>query len=1112
MADAKTVTILFTDLVGSTELLQRAGDEHAQRIFKAHHRLLREAVEAHGGHEVKWLGDGLMVAFDSASEAVKCAIAMQQASRRPAAGERLEIRAGLNVGEAFLDEADYFGSSVVIARRLCDRGGAGQILASDIVARLVQGRSADISTKDLGALDLKGIAEPVPAVEIIYHHDPMELLRKPPFVGRKSELETLLKKLGESNGGHGSIVLVAGEPGIGKSRLMDEFCEHAQSSGARILRGSCYEGDISAPFRPWVEALRSYVQATDDTTLREQMAAGAPEITTLLPELGQRFPNVQPAPRLEADAERLRFFDSIAQLVRNAASSPLVIFIDDLQWADRPSLLLLLHIARSVGSERIILAGTYRDVEVDRTHALSEALGSLRRLENFQRIALHGLPEETVDQLLVAIEPSDQAVLERQTLAAALFRETEGNPLFLREVLSHLVETSRLQPSDTFWASGIASMQTRGIPEGVRDVIGRRLARLSDGCNKMLARASLMTGGFSWNELTAICGDPEDALLDYLDEALRSQLIVEREQPARETYDFAHAMVRHTLYEELSGPRRVLLHRQIAEALEHLHERDLDGHAAELAHHYVAAAGGDAQKAVEYSVRAGDQAMRQYGWEEASVHYQRGLHATEMTMSPDTSRQSDLLIRLGQCQERAGRGEAAIEAFRRAFEVGREAGRSDLMARAAISFEDASFALVEQASLRAEAAALLDEAIAGLDDKGASLRVQAQVARIRPAAALAHSGGDVFSSGGFGAFTGSKQPELIEQAKRAVEAAEALKEPSVAALALLTLHNYDHTASNARERLAIADELIRVGRLAMDANFEALGRGWRLVDLFELGDVAACRDELDSYATFVHETRQHYHIALATQGRGNLAMAEGRFTDAERFVFEGLGLGQQVGAQEVTTAFGGQLFTLRWLQGRLSEVEGVIRLAVAGSPTIVAFRAALSLIHSHMGHRDEAAQELKSIALDSICGMPSDFLWSATIVLLAEVCSELSNEEYAEMLYELLDPYQDLNATILHAAAFGSNARSLGTLASVLSRWDDAERHYESAVATNAAMGFRPWSALSQLNYSDMLLRRNRPGDRERGIALLNEALTGAREMGMGKVAGDAEALLAGLS
>src|SRR4029079_4813704 len=247
---AQTVTILFTDLVGSTELLQRAGDEQAQRIFKAHHRLLREAVEAHGGHEVKWRGDGLMVAFDSTADAVKCAIAMQQASRRPTAGERLEIRAGLHVGEAFVDESDYFGTSVVIARRLCDKGNAGQILASDLVARLLDARGADIKSNDLGPLELKGITNKIPAVEIIYQHDPMALLRKLPFVGRAAEYETMLQKLAEARNGRGSVILLAGEPGIGKTRLTEEFCQ-AASPDAAVIRGNCYEGDVAAPFGPW---------------------------------------------------------------------------------------------------------------------------------------------------------------------------------------------------------------------------------------------------------------------------------------------------------------------------------------------------------------------------------------------------------------------------------------------------------------------------------------------------------------------------------------------------------------------------------------------------------------------------------------------------------------------------------------------------------------------------------------------------------------------------------------------------------------------------------------------------------------------------------------------
>lgn len=245
-----TTTILFTDLVGSTELLERAGDESAQRIFQAHHKLLHDAVAAGGGQEVKWLGDGLMVAFPSAADAVRCAIAMQQAVGRPTIGERLEIRVGLNVGEALREETDYFGTPVVVARRLCDRAEAGQILCSSLVAGLLSGRQA-FRFRDCGRLELKGIAEPVAACEVLYEVDrPAALLVHVPFVGRAAEVARLSQKLQEARAGQGGLVMLVGEPGIGKTRLAEELAEAARREGTVVLWGRCYEGEWAPALRP----------------------------------------------------------------------------------------------------------------------------------------------------------------------------------------------------------------------------------------------------------------------------------------------------------------------------------------------------------------------------------------------------------------------------------------------------------------------------------------------------------------------------------------------------------------------------------------------------------------------------------------------------------------------------------------------------------------------------------------------------------------------------------------------------------------------------------------------------------------------------------------------
>lgn len=283
------VTILFTDLVGSTELLTRAGDEAAQRIFHAHRRLLSDAVAAHGGHEVKWLGDGLMVGFPSAADAVGCAVAMQQASRRPVHGERLAIRVGLTAGETLRESADYFGLPVVVARRLCDQADAGQILCTDVVAGLLAGRP-DFDFADLGKLDLKGVPQAVAAFEVRYETGPITgILDRMPFVGRVSELERLKGRLAEAVAGRGGLALVAGEPGIGKTRLIEELAERAQP-GSGVLWGSCFEGGWAPPYLPFAEAVEALTLAAEPDELRADLGSGGPPLAQLVPAHVAGFP------------------------------------------------------------------------------------------------------------------------------------------------------------------------------------------------------------------------------------------------------------------------------------------------------------------------------------------------------------------------------------------------------------------------------------------------------------------------------------------------------------------------------------------------------------------------------------------------------------------------------------------------------------------------------------------------------------------------------------------------------------------------------------------------------------------------------------------------------
>ncbi len=624
MSVSGLITILFTDLVGSTQLLQRAGDEQAQRIFRAHHRLLSEAVRQHGGHEVKWLGDGLMVAFDSAREAVKCAIAMQQASRRPAAGERLEIRAGLNVGEALLDESDYFGTPVVVARRLCDAAEAGQIICSSLVAGLLAGRRA-FQFRDRGLLDLKGLAEPVAACEALYQREePSSSLAHTPFVGRLNETSRLHDRLAQAADGNGGLVMLVGEPGIGKTRTAEEFAEYARSEGACVLVGRCYEGEWAAPFGPFAEALAAHARSAEPEVLRADLGSGAPPIARLVPALHDLIADIEEPAPLAPDEERFRLLDAVAQfLIALSERTPVVLFLDDLHWADKDTIAMLRHVARFVRQHRILIVAAYRDVELDRQHPLSDALAQLRREAEYERLSLRGLDAGEVSELIRTVGEQEAPA----ALVEAIGRETDGNPFFVRETLLHLVDRGALYRKDGVWTSDATSIEELGIPEGVRQVIGRRLSRLSENANRLLAAASAFNGRFPFQTAAAVVSLDESNALDVIDEALDAQILLPAGQ---EYYDFTHALIRHTLYGELNPSRQVRLHRAIADAMSErvaTHTADLQvSQAGELAYHYHrSAALPGAERGVAYALQAADQAQATAAWDEAAQFLRMAL-------------------------------------------------------------------------------------------------------------------------------------------------------------------------------------------------------------------------------------------------------------------------------------------------------------------------------------------------------------------------------------------------------------------------------------------------------------------------------------------------------
>ena len=486
---------------------------------------------------------------------------------------------------------------------------------------------------------------------------------RPPFVGRQREIGALAERLAAAAQGRGGVVLVSGEPGIGKTRLLLELEERARTAGWRVLTGRAYDSEGMPPYLPWVEALRTYVRTCPPAALQAQLGDGAALVALLVPAIRRCLPDLPPTPDLSPEHERYSLFESVTDfllaIARQAVGSRepgvglqashdsrlstpdsltrsgLLLVLDDLHWADRPTLLLLQHLARKLAVVEVplVVAGAYRAVGLEPAHPLTETLADLVRERLVERLSLGSFSAEEAAALIAGLTgaPPATAVVE------AIERDTEGNPFFVEEVVRHLMAEGR-DLSDPRAAVG-----DWGIPEGVREVVGARLVRLSPAARAMLQAGAVLGEAFTFDLVRSVSGVETGALLDAFDEALRAGMVREE----RDGYSFTHALIRQTLYDELNLSRRQQLHLRAAEAIEAAHRRHLQPHLAALSAHYrLAGAMADPEKVIEFLERAGDAAAAVFAWEDARDRWQTALEVMERH-GIEPARRAKLLERLG---------------------------------------------------------------------------------------------------------------------------------------------------------------------------------------------------------------------------------------------------------------------------------------------------------------------------------------------------------------------------------------------------------------------------------------------------------------------------------
>jgi class 3 adenylate cyclase/tetratricopeptide (TPR) repeat protein len=1084
---AKVLTIMMTDVVGSTALRRTRGDRDADGILGAQAAIVREQVTAFGGQVRKSLGDGFLISFTSDVSAVRAAGAIQRALDEHNSADpqhAVEVRIGIHSGQIAERDGDLLGQAVQLVARVMTEAGGGEILITDEVRKQAEPQ-LDFIFLDSGLFWLRGFPELWRLYEVSWSDTSAE----PPhgavpaplteFVERDAERARLRRLVDDALVGRGRLALVAGEAGVGKSRLAAEIGDEAQARGMRVLTGHCVEMSGAPPYSPYVEIIEQAISGPRSQELWKALGDVAPEIARIAPALRRAFPDIPPPVELPAELARRYVWNSFSEFVGRAAQGqPLMLVLEDLHWADESSLMLTEYLSPLLNEMPVLVLGTYRDIEVDIQHPLARVIAQLARRRLIERVNLRRLSFDGVRAMLRAL--AGQPVPEQ--LVRMIDRETEGNPFFVEEVYMHLVESGVLLDEH----GGVRAdpqLDEVSVPDSIRLLLRQRLDHLNGSTRDVLAAAAVSGRVFTSEIVGEVAGTTADVLVDAFDEAERARLI--KSGTTAGELMFSHELIRQALLSGVPASERERLHQLAAEAISRLYSDDLEAFAGELAYHLShAGRAGQGDSLVYYLRLAGERAFDAAAFDDAVGYFQKAL-----SLMPNDNQlgYAQLLERLAMALRNVGRWQDALGTMNDAFDRYQTLGQVEAIGRLAWAMV---YQLVWTARF-AEGVQVAQRALAALGST-----VSGDKARLLSGLAFAIS-----LSGDYAAATArfGQARALADQVGNERAIADVLH--------MQTIHHFVYAE--------FADG-IRVG-LRAGETFERESALWDLCSvqafvIFEDGNLGS-REQATRLADKTLELAERLgHLGAAfmvLSDRIRFAAMLGDLPQVEALGPQIVDIGERGG---LPWRYLGYLYLglAAHRRGNAKRAEAHLRNAVQLEPpgAFAGQSAAVLARHlAYLGRAEEVSDLFESSRsklprLDRVNGIGS---WTC-LVNFVEALYVCGLREEAAALSPLVEGVLELDKRWVSFDGRLGVTRA-GLVAAAARRWEEAERHFSGAREIAKQMRNRLELADLDRLEAGMLLDRGRKGDHERAAEMLQESLSAYRTFGMPGYAAEAERL-----